>query len=291
MSIIPLLICLYLITVKFWSLKALEGLNGIYFLMAVLFALLGLVVGREVIRDIIHQLVEANQKLQRLYNQQAAFVNNVAHEFRAPLTVFKGAIDNMADGLYGPLSADQDAPVRMCQKEINRLKRLVTDLLDIARIEAGKLKLNKEPVVLQEVITTTIQMMSGFAKERNLELSAEMPEGPIIVSGDRDRLQQVFINLISNAIKFTKWGGICVRLLRPAQGNIVIVEVEDTGPGIEHQDLERIFDKFERVGSDSEEGSGLGLPIAKDIIILHRGRIWVESDKGHGSRFLVQLPV
>ena len=110
-----------------------------------------------------------------------------------------------------------------------------------------------------------------------------------MVFGDRDRLNQVFVNLLGNAIKYTDVGGINVRLLR--QGRHAIVEVVDTGRGSAQQDVERVFDKFERVGTQGEEGSGLGLPIAKDIVELHGGRIWVESEWGHGSRFAVQLPL
>ena len=103
MSVIPLLTCFYLITVRLFSISILEGMNGFYFVLALVIALLGLLAGQQLIRDIIRQLVESNTKLQRLYNQQASFVSNVAHEFRSPLTIVKGSLDNLADGLHGPL--------------------------------------------------------------------------------------------------------------------------------------------------------------------------------------------
>jgi len=288
MSIIPLLLCCYLITVKFFSFSILQGLNGVYFLLAVVFAILGLIVGQLLIRRVIQQLVATNEKLEEFHQMQAAFVSNVAHELRAPLTVVKGALDNLADGLHGTVSADQMEPITMSQREINRLKRLVGDLLDVARIEAGKMRLVRQEVNLQECLGAVAKSFEGMLKQRGLSVALEMPPSPVRVTGDQDRLSQVFINLVVNAIKFTKQGGIRLRLLSETDG--VQIEVVDTGRGIPAEDLERIFDKFERVGSDDQEGSGLGLPIAKAIVELHYGRIWVESQLGHGSRFVVHLP-
>ena len=289
MSIIPLLTCFYLITVRFFSIQILEGMNGVFFLLALVIALLGLLAGHQLIRRIIQQLVKTNLKLAKLNEAQAGFVSNVAHEMRAPLAVFKGAMDNLADGLYGNLQADQRESVAMCQKEVNRLVRLIRDLLELARIESGKLRLAQEEVVLQELLNAVQQLYAGLVKEHGLRLMMELPEEPAKTVGDRDRLQQVFINLVSNAVKYTDHGEIHVRLAKA--GECFQVEVSDTGRGIAAADLERVFDKFERVGDQSEEGSGLGLPIAKDIIELHGGKIWVKSQLGQGSRFVVQLPI
>jgi len=289
MSIIPLLTCFYLITVRFFSISILEGINGVYFLLALVIALLGLLAGHQLIQDIIRRLVSANAKLAKLNEQQASFVSNVAHEFRSPLAIFKVALDNLADGLHGPVTVDQMEPLSMCQKEVNRLKRLVGDLLDLSRIEAGKLPMQLQEVVLQETLNQVGQLFTTLVKERGLALTMDLPEEPCRTIGDRDRLQQVFTNLIGNAAKFTEKGGIHLRLLKDS--DMYQVEVEDTGPGIPAEDLERVFDKFERVGSmQGAEGSGLGLPIARDIVELHQGRIWAESRVGQGSRFVVRLP-
>lgn len=288
MSIIPLLTVFYLITVRFFSIAILEGMNGVYFLLALVIALVGLLAGRQVIRDIISKLVEANDKLAKLNDQQAAFVGNVAHEFRSPLAVFKASLDNLADGLYGDLTQDQQEPVSMCLRETNRLTRLVGDLLDLTNMEAGKLPMVKKEVVLQDTLRAVEQMFTGLLKKRNLTLTMDLPQTPAQLVGDPDRLQQVFVNLMANAIKFTQTGGITVQLTQ--NGDAVQIKLEDTGPGISPEDLSRIFDKFERVSS-TEEGSGLGLPIARDIVGLHHGKIWVESEVGRGSRFFVRLPM
>ncbi len=288
MSIIPLLLCLYLITVKFFSLEILQGMNGLYFLLAVVFSMLGLLAGQLLIRGVMRRLVQLNVQLGASNEQQAAFVSNVSHEFRTPLSIIKGTLDNLADGLHGSLTDDQREPVVICQKEVNRLKRLVGDLLDVSRLEAGKMRLVTGPVELQELLRGIAKAVEPLVKQRGLTMTLELPEEPVTVLADRDRLSQVFMNLITNAMKFTERGGLTIRLLR--EDDAAQVTVADTGPGIRAGDLDHIFNKFERVGPETQEGWGLGLPIAKALVELHRGRLWAESEPGRGSRFIVRLP-
>ena len=288
MSIIPLLICCYLITVKFFTVSILEGLNGFYFLLAVAFSILGLVIGQLLLRSVVKQLVTSNERLEKFHEMQTAFVHNVAHELRAPLTIIKGALDNLSDGVHGRLTEEQSEPLSMSVRETARLKRIVADLLDVAQVEAGKLRLVREPMALQECLTSVAKSCEGLAKARGLRIALELPRVPVTITGDRDRLNQVSINLLVNAIKFTDRGDIHLRLTE--HGDAVQVEVADTGRGIPPEDLERVFDKFERVGPANQDGSGLGLPIARGIVELHHGRIWAESRLGRGSRFFVRLP-
>ena len=287
-SVIPLLICCYLITVKFFSITILAGMNGVYFLLAVILALLGLAAGRQVLRSVIDQLIEANDRLKRFQTMQSEFVHHVAHELRSPLASIKGALDNLKDGLHGHLTPDQLEPIAMSHREMTRLRRVIADLLDVGQIEAGRLSLRQEEVVLQDVLRQVARSCRGLSDARGLRLDLELPEAPITITGDRDRLSQVFINLVTNAVKFTEQGRILVRLSH--DGEAVQVEVADTGRGIAAEDLERVFQRFERVGDATPEGSGLGLHIAKSIVELHHGRIWVESQLGQGSRFLMRLP-
>ena len=290
MSIIPLLICCFLITVKFFSISILVGVNGLWLLLAVGFAILGLISAQFIIRHIIQQLVDANSRLARFQLSQAAFVSNVAHEFRAPLAVIKGSIDNLADGLHGAITAEQREPLTMSQRELGRLKRLIGDLLDISQIEAGKFRLMPGDVTLQDVLLAVTQSFGALFKDRHLTLTVNLPNEPVRLAGDRDRLSQVFMNLIGNAMKFTEQGGVTVRLAQT--GGIVQVEVADTGRGIPPPERARLFNRFERApGSTTTEGVGLGLAIAKAIVDLHHGRIRVESRVGEGSRFFVSLPV
>ena len=289
MSIIPLLISCYLITVKFFSWSLLTGIDGIYFLLALIMALLGLLVGRQLLDHVVQQLIASNEQLARVNTRQGEFVSHVAHEFRAPLAIVKGALDNLHDGLYGPLSPEQLEPVAISQTEANRLKRIVGDLLDLGQLESGKLSLQKAELVLQDVVRSVAAACQGLLKTRGLTLELDLPPAPVTLQADRDRISQVFINLLTNAIKFTDHGGVRVSLQR--HDTCVRLEVADTGRGIAAQDLHRIFQHFERVGAADREGSGLGLPIAKAIVELHGGRIWVLSEPGKGSWFFVELPL
>ena len=289
MSVIPLLIAFYLITARLFSLSILEGLNGVYFLIAIVVALLGLLAGRRVIKRIIERLLNVNRRLERFQAMQSEFVSDVAHEFRTPLGIMKGAVDNLMDGLYGDLSPEQKGAVAIIDRDTARLNRIVRDLLDMGQIEVGRLRLVEGELVLQEVLREVTQSCRELSKGRSLDLKLDVPETPIRVRGDRDRVTQAFLNLITNAIKFTEQGRVHVRLTH--NGDASQVEVADTGQGIAAEDLDRIFNKFERAGDGKQEGSGLGLPIAKAIVELHRGRIWVESEVGQGTRFFVRLPV
>jgi signal transduction histidine kinase len=288
MSVIPLLICCYLLTVKFFSVWILVGLGGVYFFFAVMMAVLGLLAGRQTLERLIRQLLHVNEQLERVNIQQGEFVTQVAHEFRSPLAIVKGALDNLKDGLYGPLALEQAEAIAISHQEVGRLKRLVGDLLDLGQIESGTLRLLPRDIVLQEVLRTVTQSCTGLAKSRGLHLELELPGPPMTLRADPDRLSQVFLNLVTNAIKFTDHGQVGLRMSQSEQA--VVVEVADSGRGMAAEDLEKIFKKFERVGEKDREGSGLGLPIAKAIVELHGGRLTVESQPGRGSRFFVHLP-
>ena len=288
MSVIPLLISCYLITVRLFSIEILAGYNGVFFFLAVVMALIGLLAGRQSLERIISQLIEANEKLARFNTMQGEFVSHVAHELRSPLAIMKGALDNLRDGLYGSLTAEQAEPITISQNEVTRLKRIVGDLLDIGHIEVGKLSLSASQLNLQDVLRSVAQSCGGLMKARCLQLDMDVPAAPVTVWADRDRLVQVFMNVLSNAIKFTARGGVRVHLTQDDRE--ARVEVADTGRGIASEDVKRLFVKFERVGANDQEGSGLGLAIAKAIVELHGGRIWVESELGRGSRFFIHLP-
>ncbi len=288
MTVIPLLICCYLITVKFFSISILAGIHGVYFLLAVILALLGLLAGRRLIMRLVNELVDLNRKFAKLTTIQTDFVNHVAHEFRAPLTIIKGTLENLRDALHGPLAKDQVEPVEVGYREASRMARLVGDLLDVAHIESGKLSLRQQRIVLQDLLRTVAGSCQVLLTKRGLSVSLDFPNEEAVVVGDPDRLTQTFVNLITNAVKYTDQGGVRVRLSKDLSG--CLIEVADTGSGIPHEDLQRIFEKFERSGDHHQEGSGLGLPIAKAIVELHQGRIWAESQVGKGSSFFVSLP-
>jgi len=234
------------------------------------------------------ELEEMNARLQELDRMKSDFVANVAHELKTPLAIIKGSLDNIDKGFLGEVHPKQKEILGDVFKVINRLSRLVSDLLDISKIESGKMELNKESFDITALAEEIIKTFEAFAATKNIGLIRKFPDKAVIVNADRDKLTQVFINIIANAVKFTDKGNVTIKIIE--MQNEAQVEIEDNGPGIPRDQVDKIFDKFVRVVAEKKEGTGLGLPIAKDIIALHKGRIRVESESGKGSRFIFIMP-
>ncbi|MDD5225995.1 MAG: hybrid sensor histidine kinase/response regulator [Candidatus Omnitrophica bacterium] len=230
-------------------------------------------------------------RLKELDEKKDAFVANVSHELKSPLAILKGFLDNMQDGFYGPVTSKQIETMGTMQRTINRLTRLIKDILDASKIAAGKMQLEIQTVDLRGILESTFESFKEEAAKKKLEFKLELPEIPVSISADEDRLTQVFVNLISNAIKYTPEGrAVTVRVLEEQKDGCARVEIEDTGKGIPEDQREKIFDKFTRIMAEKQEGTGLGLPIAKDLVVLHGGKVWVEPVSPTGSRFVVLLP-
>jgi signal transduction histidine kinase len=241
----------------------------------------------------VEQLVTAfNQNLsriERLLETQRRFLADVGHELRTPLTVIKGNV-----GLMQRMRKFDEESLTGISEEVDRLTRLVGDLVLLAQAEAGKLPIGWDPVDLDTVVLDVFRQMTILAKQKRLTLKLEGVE-PMIVCGDRDRLTQVLVNLISNSIKYTPEGGRVVLDLR-TDGSQALITVSDNGPGIPEADLPHIFDRFYRAEKSRQrsldgKGFGLGLSIAYYIVNGHHGRIEVESKEGKGTTFAVRLPV
>ncbi|MGA1871531.1 MAG: sensor histidine kinase, partial [bacterium] len=240
-------------------------------------------------KRLLWELQEANEKLKEMDRLKSAFVAMVSHEFKNPLVVLQLSLGHVLEGKMGELNSKQQKFLRIGKSEIDRLLRLVTDLLDISKIEAGKMELKKEnidlPLLMNKIITPYEDLISK--KQIDLQVHIEQDIGSLVA--DKDKLSQVIINLFNNAIKYIPPAGkIGIQVSRT--GNEICFEISDTGPGISQKDLSKIFDKFERIIAESQEGTGLGLPIAKYIVELHKGRIWVESTVGMGSSFFFVMP-
>ncbi len=235
------------------------------------------------------ELEKANEVLKRLDQMKSDFAANVSHELRTPLTIVKGNLDNIHKGFAGEITPTQKEILEDSARVINRLSRLVSDLLDLSKIESGKMELKKEELDFVEISEEVLKSFDRLLKEKNIDLKREYAENLPKIFVDRDKITQVMINLLSNAIKFCESNSeIGVQILNLQQE--IQVEVWDTGPGIPSDELDRIFDKFVRIVKEKKEGTGLGLPIAKDIVELHKGRMRVESQIGKGSRFIFTLP-
>ena len=221
------------------------------------------------------------------------FVSKVSHEFRTPLTSIKGFVEIL---LFSDQLPDEKRTefLRIVNQESDRLIRLINDVLDISKIEAGKVQWKIEPLNIEEIIQMTIQSTQTLVESKRLQLAIDVASRLPEVVGDRDQVIQVLNNLVSNAIKFTEKGQIVLSARLSEEKNEVIVGVKDTGIGVPSSELTKIFIKFYQVARPEKglpKGTGLGLAICREIILYLGGRIWCESAPGEGSTFFFTLPV
>lgn len=233
------------------------------------------------------ELEKTNEKLKELDRMKSDFVSNVVHELRTPLTIIKGNLDNIDKGFAGQVQPKQKEILGDVFKVVNRLARLVNDLLDLSKIESGKMELNREDFDIVEMANEAVRNFEKLAAEKKVNIKKDFPSSTIMINADRDKLMQVFVNLMGNALKFIDKGDVGIRMIELQDE--VQIEIRDTGPGMSKDQLDKIFDKFVRVLAERKEGTGLGLSIAKDIISLHKGRIRAESELGKGSIFIFNL--
>ncbi|MGD2253098.1 MAG: HAMP domain-containing sensor histidine kinase [Anaerolineales bacterium] len=235
---------------------------------------------------------EMVQRVQSGQQSQRDFVANVSHELKTPLTSIQGFAQAILDGTAEDAEAQQHA-AQVIYDESDRLRRLVDDLLELARMDTGQVQFARQPVDLQALVGNVAEKLSLPAAEKEVHLVIELPALPIVI-GDGDRLAQVFTNLLDNAIKHTPAGGK-VALRGNAAGGWVSVHVDDSGPGIPSEELSRIFERFYQLDKARPggrgRGAGLGLAISREIVHAHGGRVVAQSEIGRGSRFSVQLPI
>src|SRR5438093_5986463 len=272
-------------------------------------------------------LVERSKELERLSSEllranrvKSEFLANVSHELRTPLNAIVGFVDLLRDGVYGDLSTRQAPPVERIAASATHLRHLVDQVLDIAKIAAGRLEVHAETIVLRPFVLNVASELEPLISERGLSLSIAVGASLPRVRTDPTHLRQILVNLIGNAIKYTPAGGIAVRArlagvlpsqtghrLSPEDPTLaarspdrrkiwIALQVIDTGIGIAPSDLERIFDEFEQAnagprGDSMERGTGLGLAISRRLARLLGGDISVESQPGKGSTFTIWLPV
>lgn len=239
----------------------------------------------------LSELQAAYRDLQRLGQLKANLVDAVSHDLRTPLTAIKGYAEFLEEEIGGPLSPAQQGFLAQIQSGIQRLERLVNDLLDYARIEAGTFKLSLEDANLALKIGDMVESFRPQAEASHIQLQVEVPTPLLEVRMDPNRIEQVLGNLIGNALKFTPAGGaVWIRAFR--DGESLRCEVQDTGEGIAPEDFPRLFQRFGQTekGSQKRGGTGLGLSISKSIVEAHGGRIGVASEPGRGSLFWFTLP-
>jgi two-component system sensor histidine kinase BaeS len=234
-----------------------------------------------------NQMADKLEKTEMIRRQ---LIGDVSHELRTPLTAIKGYMEGLIDGV---LPADA-ATYQQIHAETIRLQRLVNDLQELSRMEGGAFHLDLQPVAVAALVAAVVSRLIHQYEEKGILLKSEIPDGIPTVYADKDRILQVLINLTGNALQYTLPGGT-VRISAVRDKNEVVISVIDSGVGITSEHLPHIFDRFYRIDKSrtrSSGGSGIGLTIAKSLVMAHHGHIWVESQgKGKGSTFYFTLPV
>jgi two-component system phosphate regulon sensor histidine kinase PhoR len=235
-------------------------------------------------------LVQDFTRIRRLETVRRDFISNLSHELRTPLASLKALTETLQDGaLEDPPAARRF--IEQIQVEVDALSQMVTELLELSRIESGRLTLDRRPAAPQDLLTSAGKRMRLQAERAGLTLRVECPPDLPNVEIDLQRLEQVLVNLVHNAVKFTRAGGEILLFAEAGNGEVGFA-VQDTGTGIPAEDVSRIFERFYRVDkSRTGSGTGLGLSIARHIVEAHKGRIWVESVEGQGSTFRFTIPV
>ncbi|TNF66753.1 MAG: response regulator, partial [Bacteroidetes bacterium] len=256
--------------------------------------------------ELYEEAKEAKARAEDANEAKSAFLSTVSHELRTPLTSVLGFAKiirkRLQDKIFPAVQSDDPKLKRTMDQvsenlnvvvsEGERLTSLINDVLDLAKIESGRMEWNMKPILIQDVIERAISATSSLFEEKDLKLKKQIPQDLPLINGDADKLIQVVINLLSNAVKFTDKGTVSVEAYK--DNNQIVVEVQDTGMGVAEDDRHKIFERFRQAGdtlTDKPKGTGLGLPICREIIEHHGGIIWMKSELGEGSTFFFSLPL
>jgi len=247
---------------------------------------------QELITGLERKVAERTRQLESASKHKSEFLANMSHELRTPLNAIIGFTQVLQQKLFGDDDAKQEEYLEDIHGSANHLLSLINDVLDLSKVEAGQVELEKAPFSLREALERGVVMVRERATKNGVQLTLQPNAEIELVEGDERRIRQVVFNLLSNAVKFTPAGGSVV-VGSAQQNGEVRVSVKDTGPGIAREDYERIFEEFQQteLGQEQREGTGLGLALSRKLVELHGGRIWVESELGKGSTFTFTLPV
>ena len=249
---------------------------------------------KEELEDISHQLTVTNERLKELDATKSEFISIASHQLRTPLTAIKGYISLLLEGSYGKVSVPVLDVLNKLYSVNSRLVHLVEDLLNVSRIEAGRIQYSFAPTQLEPLIVELVDMFKPSAREKHLSLNMKLSKVPLpLITIDPNKIKEVVSNLIDNAIKYTKEGSVTVSLESTAE--VAHIIVSDTGIGIHPEDMKNLFQKFLRSKETTKmvvSGAGLGLYVGKSFIDAHGGKIWAESDgPDKGARFIIELPL
>jgi signal transduction histidine kinase len=248
---------------------------------------------QELITGLERRVAERTQALEVASKHKSEFLANMSHELRTPLNAIVGFSQVLKQKLFGEVNDKQDEYLDDILSSADHLLALINDILDLSKVEAGQVELEKGLFSLREALERGVVMVRERASKNGVQLELTLDPAVDLVEGDERRIRQVVFNLLSNAVKFTPRGGQVDVSASRSDGE-VLVAVRDTGPGIAGTDLERIFEEFQQArdtNGERPEGTGLGLALSRSLVELHGGRIWVESEPGKGSTFTFTLPV
>ena len=249
--------------------------------------------------NLLEDMNEMNKKLEESYQRlresdkvKDEFMNIAAHELKTPLVPIIGYVNMLKDGSLGEVTEEERNSLEIISRNVERLKKLIDDILDISKLESGAMKFEMRDTQITEVIKNSVQDMQSYVRGRGLTLKTRIQPDLPPIQGDKNRMMQVLTDLIDNAIKFTEKGGIVIEAKRERDN--IQVTVKDTGIGISRENIDKLFIKFYQIDSSLSRkygGTGLGLAICKKIVEAHGGEIWVESGPGKGSIFHFTLPI
>ena len=244
------------------------------------------------IQERTQELSIANERLQEHDRRRTMFVSVASHELRTPMTAIRSFADNMLDGVAGALSDRQKTYLERIEHNLNRLTRIINQLLDWSRLDMQKEVFRLEPLSIAQITVLVVESLRTVASEKNVSIDIDQPEHLPMIQGDRDKLEQILWNLVGNSVKFTPPGGQVTVRFEALSDGMVQTCVMDTGCGIPPDQLDRVFNEFSKIPSamPTSQGAQLGLFITKSFITMHKGRIWVESTLGTGSTFFFTMP-
>jgi signal transduction histidine kinase len=239
------------------------------------------------------KIEEQIKQLKKLDKIKSNFLNITSHELRTPISAIKGYIQMILKEKLGEINDEQKKSLEIALRNANRLDNLIQDLLDISRLDSGRMKFIPEKTNINNMIKETVETMKTLADKKQIKINTMIDQNLPDLTIDGERIKQVIINLLNNAIKFSPNSSTIKIYVRKKQDEI-LVEIEDLGRGIPENQKDNIFDAFYQVKSNEDKklgGVGLGLAISRGIILAHGGRIWIESTIGKGSKFTFTLPL
>ncbi|NQT28658.1 MAG: hypothetical protein HQ570_03585 [Candidatus Omnitrophica bacterium] len=288
MSIVPLLVFFYILVNRLFTIDILIGNIGFMLAGAILISICGFYIGYSIIRNILAKIITYAVQAKRSDQLKSKFVALVSHELKNPLSTIQLSIFNMLKGIAGDVTSEQKRILGVCRNVVDRMNRLINNLLDLHKIEAGMDSGKRELCNFSQILDEQTKEFNDMFNKKSIKVDKEIANDKLFLWGDKDKISQVMNNLIGNAAKHTPEGG-SVNLKAVLDNNFLRLECVNSGPSIPADKLTKIFNKFERANT-KEEGAGLGLMIAKDIVEFHKGKIWAEDLAGKGSKFTVLLP-